>query len=137
MLIKRIDNGKLPFRQTSGAAGYDCYARVSTTIAAGKTAVVPLGFAVMLPYHTEMQIRGRSGLSKRGILCATGCVDEDYRGEVCCILTNTTDQTYTVDANDRICQAIIIPVLHPEMELVDELPTTQRGTNGFGSTGVS
>lgn len=137
--IKRIENGKLPEYKTEGSAGADCYARLKKEIVIepGKSETIPLGFAVEIPVGYEMQIRGRSGLArKNNIDCFPGTIDSDYRGEVCAILINKGQEAFTIKPSDRIAQAVIAPVIKAEWYLTEELSETERGENGFGSTGV-
>ena len=87
--IKRIENGKLPEYKTNGSAGADCYARIDKEIILNEndTVTIPLGFAVEIPEGYEMQIRPRSGLTRKNkIVAILGTIDSDYRGEVCAIL---------------------------------------------------
>lgn len=138
--IKKIENGKLPEYKTEGSAGADCYARIKNeiVIAPGVTETIPLGFAVEIPVGYEMQIRGRSGLArKNNIDCFTGTIDSDYRGEVCAIIINKGSDYFRIKPFDRIAQAVIAPVIKADWYLTDNLSTTERGENGFGSTGVS
>lgn len=133
--IKLLENGILPQYKTSGASAIDCFAREKTVIAPKYTTKVPLGFALELPNGYEAQIRGRSGLSVKGIIVRLGTIDSDYRGEVNAIITNNTAQDFCIFAGDRICQMVIQEVPHVRFEQVDELSKTERGENGFGSTG--
>lgn len=138
--IKLIKNGKLPEYKTSGSAGADCFARIERDIIikSGKSSTIPLGFAVEIPDGYEMQIRGRSGLaSKSGIEGFTGTIDSDYRGEVSAILFNHSEKDFIVKNGDRIAQAVIAPVIKAHWSLTNVLSETERGENGFGSTGVS
>ena len=138
--IKKIENGKLPEYKTEGSAGADCYARLEKeiTIKAGKSEIIPLGFAVEIPAGYEMQIRGRSGLAKKNSIdCFPGTIDSDYRGEVCVIILNKGQEDFTVKPSDRIAQAVIAPVIQARWNEVENLSETKRGTKGFGSTGVS
>lgn len=137
--IKRIEKGRLPEYKTEGSAGADCYARLEkeVLIKAGKSETIPLGFAVEIPAGYEMQIRGRSGLArKNNIDCFPGTIDSDYRGEVCAILINKGQEDFIVKPFDRIAQAVIAPVIKAEWHLTMNLSETERGENGFGSTGV-
>lgn len=137
--IKRIENGKLPEYKTEGSAGADCYARIKNDIVIkpGASETIPLGFAVEIPVGYEMQIRGRSGLArKNNIDCFIGTIDSDYRGEVGAILINKGTDYFTVRPFDRIAQAVIAPVITAHWYLTNNLSETQRGENGFGSTGV-
>lgn len=138
--IKVIENGKIPEYKTIGSAGADCYARLEKeiTIKAGRSEMIPLGFAVEIPAGYEMQIRGRSGLArKNNIDCFLGTIDSDYRGEVCAIILNKGQEDFTIKPSDRIAQAVIAPVIHADWKEVKELSETERGEKGFGSTGIS
>ena len=138
--IKRIENGKLPEYKTEGAAGADCYARLKkpVIVKAGKPETIPLGFVVEIPEGYEMQIRPRSGLArKNGVKTVLGTIDSDYRGEVGAIMFNDTEEDFEIKNGDRIAQAVICPVIKAEWHLTDKLSETERGENGFGSTGVS
>ena len=86
----------------------------------------------------EAQIRPRSGMSiKHGItlINCVGTIDEDYRGEVCVPIVNISNEPYTINRGDRIAQMVIMPVAKAEIEVAQELTTTQRSSGGFGSTG--
>lgn len=138
--IKRIENGKLPEYKTIGSAGADCYARIDKEIILNENEVVtvPLGFAVEIPKGYEMQIRPRSGLAKKNkIIAVLGTIDSDYRGEVAAIIINHSKSVFIIKPNDRIAQAVVCPVIRAEWYLTDELSETERGKNGFGSTGIS
>jgi dUTP pyrophosphatase len=131
----------LPSYATPGAAGFDLLAAVSApmTIPPGGRALVPTGLRVALPEGHELQIRPRSGLAlKHGILLpnSPGTIDEDYRGEVQVIILNTGDAPFTVERGMRIAQGVLAPVTRAAWAEVAELPDTQRGTGGFGSTGT-
>lgn len=135
--IKLFDGGKMPTYKTSGAACADCYANEDAVLLVGETRLVKLGFALELPEGYEAQIRGRSGMSKNGISAALGTIDADYRGEVCAIITNNTIREYHVFKGDRIAQMKIGVAPQYQFETVEELTETERGSNGFGSTGVN
>ena len=140
--IKLIENGKLPEYKTCGSAGADCYARIKDKIelAPNQHVIIPLGFAVQIPIGYEMQIRPRSGLANKNgitILNSPGTIDSDYRGEVGAIVMNTSNETFEINPEDRIAQAVVCPVIQPTWETVEELDETLRGKGGFGSTGVS
>lgn len=132
----------LPAYATAGAAGMDmraCLPDGPVVIEAGLVALIPTGFSVGLPQDTEMQIRPRSGLATRASILvpnSPGTVDEDYRGEIKIALLNAGHAPFEVAHGDRIAQAVIAPVLRPAITEVSELPPTERGAGGFGSTGM-
>lgn len=133
----------LPAYATAGAAGMDlraCLPSGPVVIAPGAIAMIPIGFRVALPAGTEMQVRPRSGLASRhGVTLpnSPGTVDEDYRGEVIVPLINLGTESFTVRHGDRIAQAVVAPVTQWAVVEVDTLEPTDRGTGGFGSTGIS
>ena len=133
----------LPVYATKGAAGMDlraCLPDGPVTLAPSSTTLVPTGFAIALERNTEMQIRPRSGLATKAKILvpnSPGTIDEDYRGEVKVALWNAGDTAFEVSHGDRIAQAVIAPVLRPEITEVDRLDETGRATGGFGSTGTA
>jgi len=132
----------LPTYMTRHAAGMDIYAAPESTItiAPGARVLVPTGLFVEIPEGYEAQIRPRSGLAlKKGITLVNtpGTIDADYRGEVGIIMINHGDEPFLVNRGDRIAQMIIAPVTRIEwQEVVSELSPTDRGSGGFGHTGV-
>ena len=137
--VKLITNGKIPVKKTVGASCFDCYARIENktlVLAPGERRTIPLGFGLDLPFEYEAVIRPRSGLSKIGIDSIIGTIDSDYRGEVNAILINKTGEYFKIENGDRICQMKIQHAPMVKLELVPELSETERGCNGFGSTGI-
>jgi dUTP pyrophosphatase len=129
----------LPAYQTSGSAGCDLRAAIDSplTLQPGARALVPTGVAIALPPGHEAQVRPRSGLAvKHGVtvLNAPGTIDADYRGEIQVPLINHGDVPFLVARGERIAQLVIAPVL--QARWTDEpLDPTDRGRQGFGSTG--
>ncbi len=140
--VKRLEHGTglpMPAYATSGAAGMDICAAESLTLDAGKRHAVATGFAFAIPDGYEVQVRPRSGLAlKHGITCLNtpGTIDSDYRGEVKVILANLGDEDFVITTGDRIAQIVVAPVTQGILVEVDALDDTERGTGGFGSTGV-
>lgn len=140
--VKRLDHGAglpMPAYATSGAAGMDICAAEDLTLRAGKRHAVATGFAFAIPDGYEIQVRPRSGLAlKHGITCLNtpGTIDSDYRGEVKVILANLGDEDFVINIGDRIAQIVVAPVTQGIMIEVDALDDTERGTGGFGSTGI-
>jgi dUTP pyrophosphatase len=136
--IKRLnEDAVIPQYQTEGAAGFDLHASHSVVIPVGEHRLIKTGIAVELPPDFEMQIRSRSGLAlKHGIQAHFGTIDHDFRGEIGVILFNFGGQPFKVEKNDRIAQAIIAKFEKAQFTIVEELSQTNRGTGGFGSSGV-
>jgi len=144
--VARLEHGvglDLPAYQTHQAAGMDLLAAVAEPVTLGplERAAIPCGFAMALPPGYEAQVRPRSGLAiKHGISMVNtpGTIDADYRGEVKVLLINLGKEPFAVTRGLRIAQLIIAPVVQGRWQEVDnlaDLPTTQRGAGGFGSTG--
>lgn len=131
----------LPQYATPGASGLDLYARIPHEIylQPGVRYTCQTGIAIELPDGFEAQVRPRSGMaSKQGVtvLNSPGTVDSDFRGEICVILINHGDEAVKIAAGDRIAQMVIAPFVRAVVSQVGELSDTERGSGGFGSTGV-
>ncbi len=139
--IKKLnENAVIPTRGSNGAAGYDLYACISEPydIAPHGTVKIGTGLAIEIPHGYFGGIFARSGLAtKKGLRPAncTGVCDEDYIGEYIVALHNDTDEMMSIEPGERIAQLVILPYLAVEFNEVDELTETDRGANGFGSTG--
>jgi dUTP pyrophosphatase len=142
--LKVLPHGEglpLPSYATPESAGVDLIAALDTplVLAPGERKDVPTGLAMALPTGWEGQVRPRSGLALRHgltVLNSPGTIDADYRGEVRVILSNLGQVAVTIARGERIAQLVIAPVSRAEWQVVGELPTTTRGSGGFGSTGV-
>ena len=133
-------NVNVPQYQTEGAAGMDLCAAISEPMELKplERKLVPTGLKIELEHGYEAQVRPRSGLSiKHGItlINCVGTIDEDYRGEVCVPIVNISNETYTIQPDERIAQMVIARVEQAKLEVVTELTETTRGEGGFGSTG--
>jgi dUTP pyrophosphatase len=129
---------ELPRYQTAGAAGMDLRADEPVDLAPGERRLVPTGIAVAIPPGWEGQVRPRSGLALKlgvGIANAPGTVDSDYRGEVGVILVNGGQERVRLPRGERIAQLVVAPVTRAALQEVAELPGSERGGGGFGSTG--
>ncbi len=136
------DGARLPVYGSKEAAGADlcaCLGNDTLVIEPHKWAMVPTGISIALPVGFEAQVRPRSGLAaKKGITClnSPGTIDSDYRGEVKVILINHSDESFVINHGDRIAQMVIARHESASFEVVSSLDETQRGSGGFGSTGV-
>ena len=133
----------LPEYETAGSAGLDLRACLDTklNLEAGMSKLIPIGFAMHLddPELAAMVIP-RSGLgSKQGIVLGNlvGLIDSDYQGELMVPAWNRSEQDFQINPGDRIAQMIIVPVVQASFEIVDNFTETQRGTKGFGSSGIN
>ncbi|WP_299047881.1 dUTP diphosphatase [uncultured Polaribacter sp.] len=130
-----------PTYETEGAAGMDIRANIenSITLKPLERAIVKTGLYIALPVGYEAQVRPRSGLAaKKGItvLNSPGTVDADYRGEIGVILVNLSHENFIVNDGERIAQLIIAKHERVQWKHVSVLSETERGSGGFGSTGV-
>ncbi|MDR1932579.1 MAG: dUTP diphosphatase [Spirochaetales bacterium] len=128
----------LPLYASQAAAGADLKAASALTIPPGEYALIPTGVRLAIPEGMEGQVRPRSGLAlKYGVtvLNAPGTIDADYRGEIKVMLINHGKAPFSVSPGDRIAQIVFAPVYRAEIFHAEELPDSQRGTGGFGSTG--
>lgn len=139
--VKRFPDSNdlpLPSYQTTHSAGMDITASEALSLAPGERNTVGTGLTVAIPDGYEIQVRPRSGLAiKHGITLVNtpGTIDADYRGEIRVILINHGQDTFEITRGDRIAQLVLAPVTQAVWEVVDELPETDRGAGGFGSTG--
>ncbi|MBO9396442.1 dUTP diphosphatase [Shimia sp. R9_2] len=136
----------LPSYETAGAAGADVRAnfppeqRAGLRLAPGLRALIPTGLSLEIPEGYEVQMRPRSGLAlKQGLTLpnSPGTIDSDYRGPLGVIVLNAGLETIEISHGMRIAQMVVAPVVVADFELDQELSETERGTGGFGSTGVS
>ena len=135
-------NAKTPTRGSEYAAGYDLYACVDDTVTINphQTVKIGTGLSFELPNGTFAGLFARSGLAtKEGLRPANcvGCCDADYRGEYIVALHNDSEDVRYVNNGDRIAQMILLPYIEMEFNELDNLTDTERGSNGFGSTGTN
>lgn len=133
----------LPAYKTAGAAGMDLHAAVPAdqpvTLLPGKRAAIPTGLQIAIPMGYEAQVRARSGLAKNhgiAMVNGPGTIDSDFRGEICVLMINTdASEPFLVQRGDRIAQLVVAPVVQVEWDEASVLDSTERGADGFGSTG--
>lgn len=137
MYVHLLDNkSTLPVKSTPLAAGYDLFASEDGTINTKSTGLIPIGIALRVPPGTYGRIAPRSGLAvKKSLIVGAGVIDEDYTGEIKVVIHNFGDADYEYKRGDRVAQLIIEKIEAPDLIQVDSLIETDRGHNGFGSTG--
>jgi dUTP pyrophosphatase len=142
MLVKIVNKSSnpLPAYSTMMSAGMDLRAYLDEPVKLRplERKLIPTGLFIELPRGFEAQIRPRSGLAiKKGItvLNTPGTIDADYRGEICVILVNLSQEDFVITNGERICQMIIAAHETVEWEAVKQLNETERGAGGFGHTG--
>ncbi len=143
MKIKIVNRGRqqLPAYATPQSAGMDLRANIDEpiTLHPMERRIIPTGLYIALPPGYEAQVRPRSGLAlKHGItvLNSPGTIDADYRGEIGVLLINLSTEDFVITAGERIAQMVVARHEQGEFEVVAELDETERGTGGYGHTGV-
>jgi dUTP pyrophosphatase len=133
-------DAKLPSYAHPGDAGLDLSSRVDVEVGAGERAMVPTGVAVAIPEGHAGLVLPRSGLASRHgltLVNSPGLIDAGYRGEVTCAVINLNRTVpVRISRGDRIAQLIVVPVAAMEPYWVDQLPPSERGERGFGSSGM-
>ena len=140
--IKKLSKSvSIPKYETSGSSGMDIAAHIekNITINPGEKTLVSTGFSIAIPRGYEVQIRPRAGWAAKKnitVLNTPGTIDADYRGEIKVILINLGKEKFVIENGERIAQMVVCPVVRADLEVVKELPETERGLGGFGSTGM-
>jgi dUTP pyrophosphatase len=137
-IVRLREDARVPERAYAGDAGVDLAACDPVSLAPGERALVPTGLAVAIPEGYAGFVQPRSGLATRHgitVVNAPGLIDSGYRGEIQVVLLNTDrEETFTAAAGERIAQLVVMPVPEVALREVDELPPSQRGVRGFGSS---
>ena len=137
--IMRVrEDARVPARAYAGDAGLDLAACVPVHLAPGERALVPTGLAVAIPEGYAGFVQPRSGLAAShgiAVVNSPGLIDSGYRGEIQVVLLNTDrERTFSVEAGERIAQLVVLPVPELSVREVDDLPPSERGVRGFGSS---
>ena len=135
--IKIKDNGYAPIKAHVNDAGIDLRTPEEVCVPKGGSVVIDTKVCVEIPRHYYGQLASKSGLHiKHGVVCLDGVIDAGFVGTIVVKLFNFGDEDYTFNAGDKIVQLLILPCETPMIQLVAEINTdTERGTNGFGSSG--
>jgi dUTP pyrophosphatase len=142
MKIQKLRNVKTPNRGTEASAGIDFYVPEdfeTTILKSGESVLIPSGIKAQVPRGYALIAFNKSGVSvKQGLSVGACCVDEDYEGEIHLHMINTSDRDQTIVTGQKLVQFILLPINYSNVEEVDELASrnTQRGSGGFGSTGL-
>lgn len=135
MKIKLDTGAYMPTRAHSTDAGLDLYAKGAQIVPAKESAIFDTGVHVQLPPGTAGLLVSKSGLNVKHNITSTGLIDEGYTGSIKVKLYNHGGYDHHVKKGDKISQLVILPILRPELEVVESLEDTERGDGGFGSTG--
>lgn len=129
-----------PYQLTRGtphSAGYDLRTTKDYDLESGKVTKVSTGLYLELEEGTYGQVHSRSSLASKGIITVGGVIDCDYRGEVIVCLLNLSGETYVIKDGDRIAQLVHLPIVITGEKSTKELEPSERGSGGFGSTGIN
>lgn len=137
MMMKiMLDEGAfMPTRAHAEDAGLDLYAREDTIVCAKESAKLDTGVHVEIPSDMVGFLKSKSGLNVKHGITSEGVIDEGYTGSIVVKLYNNSGYDYAVKRGDKISQLVILPIVKPELEVVESLDETDRGNNGFGSSG--
>jgi dUTP pyrophosphatase len=140
-IMKLKEDAILPSQQSSGACGYDLYSYCpeGIEIPVQSRVYIPTGISLAIPYGFDVEIRPRSGLSTKNLLLlpnSPGTIDSDYRGEIMVCMVNFGTHSFHIEHKMRIAQILVRRSLEIDWEICNKLDSTERGTGGFGSTGL-
>lgn len=135
MKIKLDPWAIMPTRAHDTDAGLDLYAERDAIVWPGEPAIFDTGVHIQLPPNTAGMLKSKSGLNVNHNITSEGVIDVGYTGSICVKLYNHGKESYIVRRGDKISQLVIVPVVIPPITVVDELEKSERGDNGFGSTG--
>ena len=138
MKIMLDKNAKMPTKAHDKDGGFDLYAPEGVFVPANGSAVIDTGVHIQLPPNTAGILISKSGLNVKNSITSTGLIDEGYTGSIRVKLYNHKGSAYMVNKGDKISQIVIVPIVpmkNDDLEVVEKFATTERGNNGFGSTG--
>lgn len=135
MRIMLDEGAVMPTRAHPHDAGLDLYARETQIVPAKESATFDTGVHLEIPNRFVGFLKSKSGLNVKHGITSEGVIDAGYTGSIKVKLYNNSGYDYKVNKGDKISQLVILPIVTPELELVDSLSETERGNNGFGSTG--
>lgn len=131
----KVDGGFIPTRAHAADAGLDIKSPITVTVMGNMSATIDTGVHVAIPKGYVGFLKSKSGLNVNYGITSEGVIDSGFTGSITVKLYNNSTESYVVHRGDKISQLVILPILTPQIRLVDELEETERGDNGFGSTG--
>ena len=135
MKIKLDENAFMPTRAHETDAGLDLRSPIGVLVPAWGSVLIDTGVHIELPQYTTGFLKSKSGLNVLHGITSEGVIDCGYTGSIRVKLYNNSDKKYTVHKGDKISQLVVMPVLLESLQVVNELGETDRGENGFGSSG--
>lgn len=132
----KLNGARMPQKAHDTDAGYDLFARDTQVVPARGSAIFDTGVHIELPVGTVGMLKSKSGLNVKHGITSEGVIDVGYTGSIVAKLYNHSNEDYIVRVGDKITQLVVLPLADVgELELVDEFEETERGDNGFGSSG--
>lgn len=132
----KLDRGAfMPVREHTTDAGADLRSPIDTVVPARGSRVIDTGVHIQLPHGYVGMLKSKSGLNVRHGITSEGVIDEGYTGSIKAKLYNHSDEPYSIERYDKITQLVIMPCEYVDFDLVDDLKDSERGSDGFGSTG--
>lgn len=135
MKIKLDDGAYMPERAHDTDAGLDIRSPIAATVFPKDSVIIDTGVHIELPPNTVGMLKSKSGLNVKHDITSEGVIDVGYTGSIVVKLYNHGNNPYSVKRGDKITQLVIMPIVYPKIELVENLEETERGNGGFGSTG--
>lgn len=129
------DGAKMPARAHSSDAGFDLYARETAIVEAKDSCKFDTGVHIEIPEGYVGFLKSKSGLNVKHGITSEGVIDAGYTGSIVVKLYNNSGYDYKVNSGDKISQLVLLPIVTPELEIADSLTDSDRGDNGFGSSG--
>ena len=131
-----LDTGAyMPERAHEADAGYDLRSPIKTRIYPGMSFTIDTGVHVQIPHGYVGMLKSKSGLNVKHDIVGEGVIDSGYTGSIRVKLYNHGNESYMIEVGDKISQLVILPILTPDLEQTNSFEKTERGNNGFGSTG--
>lgn len=134
--VKLDENALLPTKAHKEDAGFDLYSPMECEVKAGESVIVDTGVHMVIPKGYVGFLKSKSGLNVKHGIISEGVIDAGYTGSIVTKLYNRGTETHTFAKGSKLTQIVILPIPGVELETVDTLEETERGTNGFGSSGV-
>lgn len=135
MKIKLDSGAYMPTRAHDTDAGLDIRSPIAATVFPKDSVIIDTGVHIELPNNTVGMLKSKSGLNVKHDITSEGVIDVGYTGSIAVKLYNHGNKPYSVKRGDKITQLVIMPIVYPNIELVENLEETERGNGGFGSTG--
>lgn len=135
MLIKLDKDAIMPTKAYETDAGWDLYSTIDTIVSAKSSAIIDTGVHIQIPTGFTGFLKSKSGLNVKHNIISTGVIDSGYTGSIIVKLYNLGETDYSIKKGDKVTQLVILPCVHTAFQQVQEFEITNRGDNGFGSSG--